>query len=94
MKYYTIRKWIRLLEPDVRAKLLVNMREYHGEAVDITLDRSVSNLAKAINDAFIWSSSPEKYTFWCAQYHKAEKDNRTPDNVCLDIDCTIPEETP
>lgn len=91
-KTYPIREWIKLLEPDIRARLLANMQRLLGTRLGSKLDHRVSGLHRAIDDAFTWFNTAEGRDFWSTQYNKAAGDPRTPDDLRKGIDCTIPED--
>ena len=91
-KYYMIREWIHLLAPDIRARLLANMQAQHSTRLQDRLDLEVASLHLAIDEALTWGLSAEGSVFWSRQYNEAAVNTLTPDDLCMDIDCTIPEE--
>lgn len=91
-KTYPIREWIKLLKPDIRAKLLAGIQAQRGTRTTEWLDWELPSLHKAIDYAFTWNSTPEGHDFWSRLYDKAARDKRTPDGLRKDVDCTIPED--
>jgi hypothetical protein len=83
---YTMREWFTLLEPDVRRKLIENMRR-QGKLH--RLNTINSSFGDALSCSMSWNSSPEGADYWYRQRCAADENTKKPRQ---DIDCTIPEQ--
>ncbi len=72
MSEKTILEWLQELPEEIREKAIDNYNSPENESWRNKYDRPVASKSEAIQNAFGWSTSPQKYDFWSDWVDKIE----------------------